>query len=107
MPAKADDSGLPKSCHAGLPEGHDESDESVVAKWVENVYWQYFCGFEYMQHDFPIHPTSMTKWRQRAGKGLTTVEDGSGIDLHLYIGNAGFYRLLRFWTLPIDFSALC
>jgi IS5 family transposase len=38
-----------------------------VEKWVENVYWQYFCGFEFMQHDFPIHPTCMTKWRQRIG----------------------------------------
>ena len=23
---------------------YDESDETVVAKWVENPYWQYFCG---------------------------------------------------------------
>lgn len=45
----------------------DESDESVVARWVENPYWQYFCGFEYLQHDCPIHPTSMVKWRQRVG----------------------------------------
>lgn len=45
----------------------DESDESVIARWVENPYWQYFCGFEYMQHDCPIHPTSMVKWRQRVG----------------------------------------
>jgi IS5 family transposase len=45
----------------------NESDESVVARWVENPYWQYFCGFEYLQHDCPIHPTSMVKWRQRVG----------------------------------------
>jgi len=45
----------------------DESDESVVAKWVENPYWQAFCGFTYMQHELPIHPTSMTRWRQRIG----------------------------------------
>jgi IS5 family transposase len=45
----------------------DESDESVVERWVENPYWQYFCGFEYMQHECPIHPTSMVKWRQRVG----------------------------------------
>jgi len=46
----------------------DESDESVVEKWVENPYWQYFCGFDYMQHECPIHPTSMTKWRNRLGE---------------------------------------
>ena len=22
----------------------DESDESIVARWVQNSYWQYFCG---------------------------------------------------------------
>ena len=47
----------------------DESDESVVAKWVENPYWQAFCGYTHMQHKLPIHPTSMTKWRQRIGPG--------------------------------------
>jgi IS5 family transposase len=51
-----------------LKHAFDESDESVVARWVENPYWQHFCGFEYMQHECPIHPTSMTKWRQRMGK---------------------------------------
>lgn len=45
----------------------NESDESVVARWVENPYWQYFCGYTHMQHRCPIHPTSMTKWRKRVG----------------------------------------
>lgn len=43
----------------------NESDESLVERWVENPYWQYFCGFETMQHQVPLHPTSLTKWRQR------------------------------------------
>ena len=50
-----------------LKHAYDESDESVVARWVENPYWQYFCGYEHMQHEFPIHPTSMVKWRRRVG----------------------------------------
>jgi IS5 family transposase len=50
-----------------LKHAFDESDESVVARWIENPYWQFFCGYEYMQHDCPIHPTSMVKWRQRVG----------------------------------------
>jgi len=45
----------------------NKSDESVVEHWVENPYWQYFCGYTHMQHDCPIHPTSMTKWRNRVG----------------------------------------
>lgn len=46
---------------------YDESDESVVDKWVENPYWQYFCGEESFQHDFPCHPTSLVKWRKQVG----------------------------------------
>lgn len=46
---------------------YDESDESVVAKWVENPYWQYFCGEESFQHEFPCHPTSLVKWRKQVG----------------------------------------
>ncbi len=44
-----------------------ESDESLVDRWVENPYWQYFCGYTHMKHECPIHPTSMTKWRNRVG----------------------------------------
>ncbi len=47
---------------------HDLSDEQVVKGWTENPYWQYFCGEEYFQHKMPIHPTTMTKWRNRLGK---------------------------------------
>lgn len=50
-----------------LKHAFNESDESVIERWVENPYWQYFCGFDYMQHECPIHPTSMVKWRQRVG----------------------------------------
>jgi IS5 family transposase len=31
----------------------DESYESVVERFLENFYWQYFCGFEFFQHEFP------------------------------------------------------
>ncbi len=44
---------------------YTESDESVVMKWVENPYWQYFCGEVNFQHKFPIDPTTMNKWRKR------------------------------------------
>ena len=44
------------------------SDEEVVATWVENPYWQYFCGETYFQHQLPIDPSSMTRWRQRIGE---------------------------------------
>jgi transposase, IS5 family len=48
-----------------LKHAYNESDESVVEKWIENPYWQYFCGYEFFQHQLPCHPTSLVKWRQR------------------------------------------
>ncbi|QEG34750.1 IS5 family transposase [Bythopirellula goksoeyrii] len=50
-----------------LKHAFNESDESVVARWVENPYWQFFCGFEYMQHDPPVDSSMMSKWRKRVG----------------------------------------
>jgi transposase, IS5 family len=44
---------------------HQLSDELVVARWVENPYWQYFCGYDYLQWECPIDPSSLTRWRKR------------------------------------------
>ena len=52
---------------AYLKYAFDESDESVVERWVENPYWQYFCGFTHMQHEAPIDPSSLSRWRKRVG----------------------------------------
>ena len=45
-----------------------ESDESLCAKWVENPYWQYFCGEEFFQHVPPIEPESLVYFRKRIGE---------------------------------------
>jgi IS5 family transposase len=50
-----------------LKHAYNESDESVVAMFLENPYWQYFCGFKHFQHTLPIDPSSMTRWRKRLG----------------------------------------
>ncbi len=44
------------------------SDEQTVHGWVENPYWQFFCGEEFSQHALPIDPSQMTRWRQRIGE---------------------------------------
>src|SRR5215469_1070109 len=44
---------------------HKLSDEEVVEQWVENPYWQYLCGSKHFEHELPIHPTSMTRWRKK------------------------------------------
>ena len=36
-------------------------------RWIENPYWQYFCGEVYFQTTAPFHYTSLGKWRLRIG----------------------------------------
>jgi transposase, IS5 family len=45
----------------------DLSDELTVERWVENPYWQYFCGFEFFEHAVPVDPSLMSRWRKRIG----------------------------------------
>jgi IS5 family transposase len=67
--------GLPTRLMVGLhylKHLYDASDEGVVEMFLENPYWQYFCGFEFFQHEFPCNPTSLVKWRKRVGAdGMT------------------------------------
>ena len=44
------------------------SDENVVERWVENGYWQFFCGYDYLQWELPIHPSSLVRFRKRVKK---------------------------------------
>ena len=44
------------------------SDEELCARWVENPYYQYFCGEEFFCHELPFERSSMTRWRQRMGE---------------------------------------
>lgn len=47
---------------------YDLSDEDAVQGWLENPYWQYLSGMKFFQHTIPIHPSSMTRWRNRIGE---------------------------------------
>ena len=44
------------------------SDEELCARWVENPYFQFFCGETFFRHDTPFDRSSMTRWRQRMGE---------------------------------------
>ena len=43
------------------------SDEDSCREFVENPYWQYFCGLEFFEHELPFDRSSMTRWRNRIG----------------------------------------
>ena len=37
-------------------------------RWVENPYFQYFCGEVVFRHEAPFDRSSLTRWRQRLGE---------------------------------------
>jgi len=48
-----------------LKHTYDLSDEVLCERWVENPYFQYFCGEEFFQHRLVFDRSSMTCWRNR------------------------------------------
>src|SRR5216117_1589655 len=62
---------LPTRLMAGLAilkHTYDLSDEVLCERWVENPYFQYFCGEEFFQHVLVFDRSSLTRWRQRMGE---------------------------------------
>lgn len=57
------------------------SDEAVVARWAENLYWQHFCGETFFQHRFPLrslvaHAVAQADWR--GGRRVAADQDDQG-----------------------------
>ena len=73
----------------------NESDELIVEKWVQNPYWQYFCGEKEFQHEFPIDPTSMGKWRKRIKENGLEKLLKETIKAGLKIGAVKFHQLKK------------
>jgi transposase, IS5 family len=62
---------LPTRLVAGLlilKHMHNLSDEALCDRWVENPYFQYFCGETVFRHEVPFDRSSLTRWRQRLGE---------------------------------------
>ena len=62
---------LPTRLMAGLSilkHTHNLSDEELCARWIENPYYQLFCGEEFFIHKLPFDRSSLTRWRQRMGE---------------------------------------
>ncbi len=51
-----------------LKHTYDLSDEVLCERWVENPYYQYFCGEEFFQHRLAFDRSSLTRWRNRMGE---------------------------------------
>lgn len=66
---------LPTRLMAGLAilkHTYDLSDEVLCERWLENPYYQLFCGEEFFRHTLPFDRSSMTRWRQRMGEEKLT-----------------------------------
>ena len=62
---------LPTRLVAGLfilKHMHNLSDEALCARWIENPYYQHFCGEAVFRHELPFDRSSLTRWRQRLGE---------------------------------------
>jgi len=62
---------LPTRLMAGLAilkHTYNLSDEALCERWIENPYYQLFCGEEFFRHDLPFDRSSLTRWRQRMGE---------------------------------------
>jgi IS5 family transposase len=63
--------GLPTRLVAGLfilKHMENLSDDVLCARWIENPYYQYFCGELSFCHRLPFDRSSLTRWRQRLGE---------------------------------------
>lgn len=61
---------------------YNMSDESVVERWSENPYWQYFSGMEYFQWHLPCDPTELVKFRNRIGDAGVEEIFKQSIEIH-------------------------
>ena len=51
-----------------LKHSYNLSDEELVARWSENVLWQFFSGMDYYEHRQPCDPTQIGRFRRATGE---------------------------------------
>lgn len=51
-----------------LKQMYNMGDETVVVRYLENPYWQHFCGEIYFQYNLPFDPSDFVHFRHRIGK---------------------------------------
>lgn len=65
-----------------LKQLYNLSDESVVERWIENPYFQFFSGDTTFHWKFPVHPTDLVYFRKRIGEEGAKKIFQISIDLH-------------------------
>jgi IS5 family transposase len=65
-----------------LKQLYNLSDETVIAQWQMNPYYQVFCGETSFQTSLPCHSTELVKFRQRLGKDGVETLFALSVSLH-------------------------
>jgi len=52
-----------------LKQMYNLGDETVLERYLENPYWQHFCGEIYFQYNLPFDPSDFVHFRHRIGPG--------------------------------------
>lgn len=52
-----------------LKQVYQESDRTAIERWLENPYWQHFCGEVYFQIKPPFYFSDFGSFRKRIGTG--------------------------------------
>lgn len=68
-----------------LKQLYNQSDETVLERWIENPYWQYFTGEQFFQHESPFDPTDFVHFRKRVG--AAGMEKVLSLTVRLHIGS--------------------
>ena len=65
-----------------LKQLYNLADETVIAEWVSNPYFQYFCGQTMFQWKVPCDPSDVVHFRHRIGVGGVEKVLGESLSIH-------------------------
>lgn len=90
---------LPTRLMAGLAilkSMHNLSDEGLCERWLENPYYQLFCGEEFFQHCLVFDRTSLTRWRLRMGEErlMTLLQESLAVATRLGAAKPADFRAI-------------
>jgi transposase, IS5 family len=60
----------------------NKGDETVIDIWIQNPYYQYFCGEQFFQWEQPCDPSDLVHFRKRIGENGVDKIFAQSVNLH-------------------------
>lgn len=60
----------------------NKGDETIIETWIQNPYFQYFCGEQYFQWEEPCDPSDLVHFRKRIGEHGVNKIFSQSVKLH-------------------------